>query len=154
MTVDGRSHRLAVSSDVTRCAEVRQFVRDSLTEAGAGPSDVADVVQAVDELVTNVIEHGYDNGPGDIEVTVDTASGRATIRIADHAPAYDPTAHAEPLLDLPLELRPLGGMGIHLVRSLTDEMRHRILPTGGNEVTLVKHWGAEDEGGGNDGHHD
>jgi anti-sigma regulatory factor (Ser/Thr protein kinase) len=148
VTVEERSRRLAVASDVTRCAEVRQFVRDSLTEAGAGASDVADVVQAVDELVTNVIEHGYGNGPGDIEVTVDSGSGRATIRIVDHAPAYDPTAHAEPLLDLPLERRPLGGMGIHLARTLTDEMRHRILPTGGNEVTLVKTWGPPQEGGG------
>jgi anti-sigma regulatory factor (Ser/Thr protein kinase) len=43
-----------------------------------------------------------------------------------------------PDLDLPLERRPLGGMGVHLARTLTDRLDHRILPGGGNEVTLSK----------------
>ena len=47
-------------------------------------------------------------------------------------------SHPEPDLTLPLERRPLGGMGVHLARTLTDGMRHRILPGGGNEVTLEK----------------
>jgi anti-sigma regulatory factor (Ser/Thr protein kinase) len=44
----------------------------------------------------------------------------------------------EPDITLPLERRPVGGLGIFLSRKLMDEIRHRALPEGGNEVTLVK----------------
>jgi anti-sigma regulatory factor (Ser/Thr protein kinase) len=60
----------------------------------------------------------------------------------------------EPRLDLPLEQRPLGGMGIHLARTLTDGLDHRILPDGGNETTLTKLLRPAAARETDDGHHD
>ena len=60
------------------------------------------------------------------------------VRIRDAAPPFDPRSVPEPRLDLPLSQRPFGGMGIHLARTLTDAIDHRILPGGGNEVTVTK----------------
>jgi anti-sigma regulatory factor (Ser/Thr protein kinase) len=138
-------------------ASVRAFVRDQLraTEPPTDEETIADLVQAVDELVCNVIEHGYgpSGGPAawvETEVAVDAEA--IAIRIRDAAPPFDPTAVAEPRLDLPLDRRPLGGMGIHLARSLTDEFRHRILPGGGNEVTVRKRRRTATEA--SDGDHD
>jgi anti-sigma regulatory factor (Ser/Thr protein kinase) len=106
---------------------------------GADDEAVGDLVQAVDELVCNVIEHGYGHGTnGPVEVRVAHDEGRIVITIVDQAPPFDPTAYPTPDLSLPLERRPLGGMGVHLARTLTDGMRHRILPGGGNEITLEK----------------
>jgi anti-sigma regulatory factor (Ser/Thr protein kinase) len=48
-----------------------------------------------------------------------------------------------PDLDLPLDRRQLGGMGVHLARELTDEVRHRELGQRGNELTLIKRIGGD-----------
>ena len=129
---------VAVPAELGRLAEVRAFVRDEAAECGASDEAIDDLVQAVDELVTNVIEHGYRMGPGTVEVELEEVDDRCVIRIRDAAPPFDPTAHPEPRLDLPLADRPLGGMGVHLARTLTEGMRHRMRPGGGNEVTLEK----------------
>jgi serine/threonine-protein kinase RsbW len=138
---------ISVDADVARLAEVRGFVRRTLTTAGADASAAADVVQAVDEIVTNVIEHGYGGGRGTIEVEVGVAGDEVTVRVRDGCPPFDPTGVPSPDTEAPLARRPLGGMGVHLSRVLTDRMTHRILPSGGNELTLVKRLGASGEGG-------
>ena len=116
---------------------------------------MADLVQAVDELVCNVITHGYAGRPGPDRGR--RSSRRATssaFRIRDDAPPFDPTAVPEPPLDLPLAQRRLGGMGVHLARALTDGFDHRILPTGGNEVTVRKRRRSRARRRRVDGHHD
>ncbi len=120
-------------------APIRTFIRETTHRDGANDEAVGDLVQAVDELVCNVIEHGYGRGTaGPVEVRVQHDEERIVITIVDEAPPFDPTGHPTPDLTLPLEQRPFGGMGVHLARTLTDGMRHRILPGGGNEVTLEK----------------
>jgi serine/threonine-protein kinase RsbW len=120
-----------------RClAEVRAFVRAGADAAGAEADRRDDLVQAVDELMTNVIEHGYGGREGPVEVELEDAPSAIVVHIRDAAPPFDPTAFPTPRLDLPLDERPFGGMGVYLARTLTDRMRHRILPDGGNEVTL------------------
>ena len=119
-------------------APIRAFVREQLATVGADRETVDDLVQAVDELVCNVIEHGYAGRPGDIEVAFVRSPDEVGFRIRDDAPPFDPTAVPEPPLHVPLAERKLGGMGVHLARSLTDGFDHRILPSGGNEVTVRK----------------
>ncbi|MFL5756211.1 MAG: ATP-binding protein [Chloroflexota bacterium] len=138
------SDALAIEADVRRLADVRAFIRERSSSNGLGSEAVSDLVQAVDEVVTNIVEHGYRGAPGRVEVEVDVDAGvdaepgRIEVRIRDGCPPFDPDEVPEPDLDMPLERRPLGGMGVHLARALTDEMRHRILPEGGNELILVK----------------
>ena len=127
------------SLTLTDLAPIRAFIREVTRSDGANDEAVGDLVQAVDELVCNVIEHGYGHGAsGPVEVRVAHDDERIVITIVDEAPPFDPTAYPTPDLSLPLERRPLGGMGVHLARTLTDGMRHRILPGGGNETTLEK----------------
>ena len=123
---------------ITALPAVRAFIRQRGRADGASDEAIDDLVQATDELVCNVIRHGYRAGSGPVELTLEREGDRLRITIADQAPPVDPTRHPEPRLDLPLEQRPLGGMGVHLARSLTDTMRHRMLPEGGNEVTFEK----------------
>ena len=145
-------HGLTVDADVGRLGEVRAFVRSALVEGGVSADAAADVVQAVDEVVTNVIEHGYSGRVGKIEVELEVAAGRqVTIHVRDACPPFDPTGVPAPDTRAPLADRPLGGMGVHLSRELTDRMTHRILPSGGNELTLVKRL-ATAGGGQGDGH--
>ena len=112
------------------------------------PEDAADLVQAVDEIVTNVIEHGYAGRDGKVEVELEAApdGDGVIVRVRDACPPFDPTVVPTPDTAAPLDERPLGGMGVHLSRELTDAMTHRILPSGGNELTLVKRLSVEGRG--------
>jgi serine/threonine-protein kinase RsbW len=144
---------ITIEAGVDQLAPVRAFVRTQLASTRADDETVADFVQAVDELVCNVIQHGYDGRPGRVEVAAVSRGDELAFVIRDDAPPFDPRTVPEPPLDLPLNRRPLGGMGIHLARALTDGLDHRILPTGGNEVTVRKRLRSATEGSG-DGHHD
>jgi len=129
---------IRIEAGVDALAGVRAFVREQLATVEADRETVDDLVQAVDELVCNVIEHGYARQPGTLEVAFVLTDDEVGFRIRDDAPPFDPTAVPEPPLHLPLSQRKLGGMGVHLARSLTDGFDHRILPSGGNEVTVRK----------------
>ena len=148
---------ITIESGVDQLAGVRAFVRTQVAAAGGDDEMTTDLVQAVDELVCNVIEHGYAGRPGSIEVAFIETPGEIEFRIRDDAPPFDPTSVPEPPLDQPLGQRRLGGMGVHLARALTDGFDHRILPTGGNEVTVRKRRRpstGSSTGDSSDGHHD
>jgi anti-sigma regulatory factor (Ser/Thr protein kinase) len=124
---------LTIPADTARQAEVRALVRAEAAAAGATDEETADL--------------GYEGRPGEIVVAIERDGASFSVRIRDGAPPFDPRTHAEPRLDLPIEQRPLGGMGIHLARALTDGIDHRILPEGGNEVTVTKRLGTTERGG-------
>ena len=77
---------------------------------------------ALEETITNVINHGYrDQPPGTRQFTVEfstPAAGTVRLVITDDASAYDPLARPEVDTSLPLEDRPIGGLGVHLVKKL------------------------------------
>ena len=77
--------------------------------------------------------------PGIIEIGVGREGDALMIRVCDQARPFDPHGVPPPDLDLPLEERPLGGLGVYMIRQLMDEMIYRAPPQGGNELTLVKH---------------
>jgi len=131
---------MRVPSDVDRLAEVRAFVRGAVASFGGTERIADDLVQAVDEAVCNVMLHGYGGAPGEIEIEAGLRDRRIEIRLLDRAPTFDPTATpARNAAALPVSTRPGGmGVGVHLLRTMTDDVRHHVRPDGGNELTLVR----------------
>lgn len=138
-----KGRTIMIEARLERLADVRAFVRATCAELGAADDCVVDLVQAVDEAMTNIATHGYGGASGPIEVTVRPSAGRVRVEIRDRAPAFDPTSVGEPDLDS-TRLRP-GGMGIHLIRAATDSMTHDDRPGGGNILTLVRTLGRREE---------
>ena len=130
------SYHLRVEADLGRLSEVRRFVREQVSAAAAPAECLDDVVQAVGEAATNVINHGYRGSDGWLEIGVAFADGHCVVTLEDVAPTFDPTAVPEPAIE-PLDRRP-GGMGIHLIRESTDGFTYRPRPGGGNILTLVR----------------
>ena len=135
MTTDTSSH-LRIDARLDRVAEARALVRTFAIEHGAPEVCVDDLVQAVDEALTNVILHGYAGRDGTIDVTVAGDEDELEITLSDDAPPFDPTAAPEPDLAVAPQLRRPGGMGIHLMRLATDSIVHTARPGGGNMLTL------------------
>jgi serine/threonine-protein kinase RsbW len=131
-------HTFRVASDVARLADVRSFVREAVADLGGSKRTCEDLVQAVDEATCNVMLHGYDGEPGEIELEAGRRDDSIEIRILDRAPVFDPTA-LPPAEDVMPPRRPgTAGAGLHLARTMTDAVRHHVRPGGGNELTLVR----------------
>jgi anti-sigma regulatory factor (Ser/Thr protein kinase) len=119
---------------------VRRFVRDAVRDFGGSKRTADDLVQAVDEATCNVILHGYRGAPGEIEIEAALRDRNIEIRLLDRSTGFDPTgAPAADTARPPVPTRHGGmGMGTHLVRTMTDAVRHHVRPDGGNELTLVR----------------
>jgi anti-sigma regulatory factor (Ser/Thr protein kinase) len=128
---------LRIPADVGELAAVRKFVRDAGLSAGLRRPQIDDVVQAVDESVTNIIVHGYRGADGFIEVEVLKVNGTLVVRLRDQARPFDPTTLPDPDTSLPLDKRPYHGMGVFLTRELSDDVLYREMDDG-NELTIVK----------------
>jgi len=95
---------------------------------------------ALDELLANELSHGMadrDAGSAKVEVQVQLDEERLTVTITDDGPGFDPFGQAEPDTTLSVEEREIGGLGIHLVRKLMDEVSYE-RRDGKNVVVLVK----------------
>ncbi|OAI39463.1 hypothetical protein AYO40_05705 [Planctomycetaceae bacterium SCGC AG-212-D15] len=131
---------LVLRSDI---AELRRL-EAALAEFAAAndlPRDAAhDLTLALEEIVTNVIVHGYERREGrSVRVRLAAAPGQVTAEVEDDAHAYDPLSRPEPELHRPVEERPIGGLGIHLVRTLMSAVTYR-RDGDCNVLTLTKRW--------------
>jgi serine/threonine-protein kinase RsbW len=99
---------------------------------------IPDILLATTEAATNIIVHGYQEKEGTIDIEVTKDRDSLVIRLRDQAPLFDPTNVPSPDVSLPLENRPLGGMGILLTKDAMDEVTYQVTPNGENELTLVK----------------
>ena len=129
---------LRVTSDLNNLNTIREFVESYATKLGMTPADIYGIVLATDEAATNICIHGYQNGSGPIEVTVEHDDQNIIIGLRDKAPVFDPTTAPPPKLTGSLEERALGGVGIHFMRSYTDAITHRAIAPQGNELVLTK----------------
>ncbi len=91
------------------------------------------------EILNNVISYAYrDEAEHDIETRVELAGKRLTVTITDDGVPFNPLSAAPPDTDLPLEEREIGGLGIHLVRTLVDDVSyHRRIDK--NVLTMTIH---------------
>jgi serine/threonine-protein kinase RsbW len=117
--------------------DMREFLEQAVLVLGGSEDDAGDLVLAVNEAVTNVMLHGYDGRPGPVVLCVEVENDDLRVILTDAAPPFDPTRVPPPDIFLPLEDRPLGGLGVHMMRQLTDELVYRPLDDG-NELAFVK----------------
>jgi serine/threonine-protein kinase RsbW len=138
MTPNAPSASLCVAAQLENLAVIRRFVEDAMTALGIDPATIASTVLAVDEAASNIITHGYQGQPGNIEIDVQREKSTLVVSLRDRAPPFDLTSVPTPDLAVPLEERVVGGLGIHLIRQMMDKVICRMTPQGGNELLLIK----------------
>ncbi len=129
---------LVAAAELDNLAVIRRFIRESTTALNLTPSQIDDLELAVDELVTNIVRHGYRGQPGKIEIEVKRNTDAVEICLRDQAPPFDPTLLPPANITAPLEERKVGGLGVYLARRLVDTCVHHQTREGGNELTLTK----------------
>jgi serine/threonine-protein kinase RsbW len=119
--------------------DIREFVARAAQDAGLDDPSVYSIELCTDEACTNIIEHAYRGQEnGEIECTCDSNDEKLVIIIRDHGKPFDPSNVAVPDLDADLEDRPVGGLGVFLMKKLMDEVRFEQLGESGNVLTMVK----------------
>ena len=102
------------------------------------PADkVFDVELSIEELVMNSFAHGDNSGKGGILVSIGLNDHELKVTVEDNAPPFNLLRHSKDVPSGPLEEREVGGLGIHLVKNLSD----RIVYSGskkGNKITIYK----------------
>lgn len=132
---------LELASDPARLPEVRERVRAWVLARGWPEARAAEIVLALDEALTNVIRHGYGGCPtGRILVCVgpvdDACEGPGLeIRVRDFGRQVDPEAICGRDLE---DVRP-GGLGVHIIRSMTSSARYERAPGGGMLLVMRKY---------------
>jgi serine/threonine-protein kinase RsbW len=129
---------LQVTAELSNLSTIRHFIEDNTRRFAADENTAYALAHAVDECVTNIIEHGYRGQSGSIEIEIDRVDDDLTVVLRDHAPPFDPTGVPPPDLTRPLEEREPGGLGIYLARQMIDQWHYRAL-SDGNQLTLIKH---------------
>ncbi len=87
---------------------------------------VSHVNLALDEAITNIVFYAYDDADDhEIGVRISLAQGMLTAELVDDGRAFDPLQVVAPDLAAPLEERAVGGLGVHLMRHLVDDIQYR-----------------------------
>lgn len=152
LTVMGRYDQIR-----TLCA----FVTSGAREAGMGEDDVFHIELCCDEAATNIIEHAYEaENQGEITVEYQVEGDAFTIIMHDRGEPFDPNLVPEPSVDaaesaaqgnagsdnVVNDLR-VGGLGLHIIRKLMDEVTFSFNRGIGNELVMVKRFVVAGDGG-------
>lgn len=131
---------IAIVSDPAHLPEVREHIRKTATACGFPEADVDGIALAIDEALANVIKHGYGGAKdGKIELNLipivrGNQPGGLEIRIRDYGCQVDPAQICGRDLE---DVRP-GGLGVHIIKSVMDEVVYAPCSDCGMSVTLRK----------------
>jgi anti-sigma regulatory factor (Ser/Thr protein kinase) len=123
--------RLSLRNDSADLARLTEFASEFTRRHRLADEETARLQIILDELFTNVVNYGYEGTSGEehreghIDVPLSLAGDRLIIEFADDGQPFDPLTGPLPDLDLPAETRPIGGVGIAIVRALVDESSYR-----------------------------
>lgn len=141
--------RLELSAKMENLAPFLEFVRERVLARERGFDEgAADRIElALEEVLVNIINYAYSDGPGSIELRMATPDGRGIIiEIEDRGSPFDPLAAPEADTSASLEDRNIGGLGIFFVRRIMDRVEYR-REDGRNilAMTIYPKTGAEEE---------
>lgn len=128
------TRELILSAGPDATARALDFVAAICRAWHADDNACFDILLAVDEAISNVVQHGYSGRRGVITLRVSEQGRDIIIDLVDHGMPFDPMQAPEPDLSGPLDRREAGGMGIHLMRKMMDAIHYR---RQGQENTLT-----------------
>lgn len=130
---------LVVTSSLEDLPRVLDFVRQACLNAGLDEDAVFACELAADEACTNIIEHAYHGRPdGEIRVSCLRTRQGFTVEFRDRGTSFDPSQVAAPNLSGTLFERDVGGLGLHFMRSLMDEVHFQFDEKEGNTLTMTR----------------
>ena len=130
--------RLVLHNDIQQLSRLQEFIEEIGEAKGLDPGTVSQINLALEEAVTNVILYAYPEGTDGL-VEIEARAGEKALEfvITDEGAPFDPTTRKDADIHASLENRPIGGLGIHLIRHIMDSVRYE-RANGKNILTITK----------------
>lgn len=130
---------IEVEADNEKLSEVLGFIGKHLENTGCLPKERMQISIAAEEIFTNIANYAYmpDKGRASVRVEVSEKPVTVTITFIDNGKPYDPLKAKEPDITLSAEERPIGGLGIFMVKKTMDDVKYEYV-NGKNILRLKK----------------
>ena len=133
-------NEIVVDAKKEKLPEVLKFIDDHLDAAGCNPASRMKIETAVEEAFVNVASYAYSKRTGDVYIRAERKEDPKAIEITirDQGEPFDPLERAEPDITLNAEERPIGGLGILMIKKTMDDVSYR-RENGYNILTIKKY---------------
>ena len=130
---------LTVNAVVENIPSVTAFIDEQLEALDCPMKAQMQIDVAIDELFSNIARYAYPDGPGEATVgfAFDEAERVCSVVFSDKGLPFNPLAQQEPDVNQPVSERPIGGLGIFLVKKTMDSVDYR-REDGRNILTIQK----------------
>ena len=129
---------LTLQNDIAQIPLLADFIGEAAAAWGLRSDHTQAVNLALEEALTNVMMYAYPKGEtGSISLKAVKHPDRIDFILSDAGRPFDPTAAEEPDVTLPVEQRPIGGLGIFLVKKIMDSVSY-CRTAGENILTMTK----------------
>jgi serine/threonine-protein kinase RsbW len=124
--MDTPSAHLSLPARIDSVGAFREFVRVGAESAGLAAAEMDWLDLVLEEILVNIARYAYRPGTGDAEVryTVEQP-GKLVVEISDGGSAFNPLASDPPVLGGGLADRPIGGLGVFLVKNIVGSLAYR-----------------------------
>ena len=130
--------QLKVKADTAELDNVLSFADAILEELGCSVKAQMQIEIAIEEIFVNIAHYAYPEAEGEAVISVDSGEGPSvTITFEDEGIQYDPLKNEDPDITLSAEDRPIGGLGIFMVKKSMDEVSYEY-KDGKNRLTIKK----------------
>lgn len=114
------------SATLENLSEISSKVLSAAADRGLNKKQLNDLELSLEEAIVNICNYASEGRDGKLEVIVDTdKDGRIVVQVIDNGIAFDPLSIPDPDLTVDIADRPIGGLGIFLIRNLMDDVKYR-----------------------------
>lgn len=129
---------LRLSAKLSEIASVHSFVAQIGRSQDLDERSLYTLHLVLEEACTNVIEHAYQGQGGPMEISLEMLEDRVRVIVRDWGVPFEPDEVPIPDVIAPLEDRPLGGLGVYLLREMMDDVCYQFSSEDGNTLTMIK----------------
>jgi sigma-B regulation protein RsbU (phosphoserine phosphatase) len=120
---DMEKFELDISATLKHFPDVSSWLESLLKSKDVGMRDTTKILIAVEEVFVNIANYAYTDG-GSVKIVASLSESEISITFTDEGMPFDPVAHMDPYTSLPAEERVPGGLGIHMVKEIMDDVSY------------------------------
>lgn len=141
--MDLQEHNLVVDATMENLSRIVAFVEEQLQAQGCPPKIQGQICVSVEELYVNIVNYAYHHSSGPCAISLCVSdlgqTKKMVLAIKDQGIPFNPLDKEEPDISLSAQDRPIGGLGIYMVKQCMDQIVYEY-QDGWNLLTMEKSW--------------
>lgn len=114
-------------ADNNELPAVISFLEDEITRCGCQTRDIMRISLCVEEIFVNIAQYAYVDKDGEVVIEISQNDKDLVISFEDSGKPFNPLDNKEPDITANAEERPIGGLGIHIVKEMMDEVKYEYI---------------------------